>query len=90
MNDDDFKLKPTMIVRPESGDVDTAEEILDEIFAVLKKHNCALVHQSACMVLGKSIGFGEQLKVIAHVRQITPDFIEWKKIDWTPKELRTQ
>jgi len=90
MNDDELKLKPTMIVRPETGDVDTAEEILDELLQVLRKHNCALVHMDPCIVLGKVMGFGEKLNVIAHVRQITPDFIEWKKIDWTPKEIRTQ
>ena len=87
---DDLKLKPDLIINPQTGDVDTAQEILDEIFQVLKKHNCALVHEDHCMVLGKSIGFGERLKVIAHVRQITPDFIEWKQINWTPKALRTQ
>ncbi len=86
----DLKLKPDLIIKPESGDIDTAAEILDEIFEVLKKHNCALVHTDPCIVLGKVMGFGEKLKVIAHVRQITPDFIEWRKVDWTPKELRTQ
>ncbi len=80
---DDLKLKPDLILNPQTGDIDSAGEILDELFEVLKKHNCALVHQDACMVLGKVMGFGEKLRVIAHVRQITPDFIEWKAIDWS-------
>ena len=84
-------LKPDLIIHPQSGDTERAADILDEIFAVLRKHNCALIHTPDQIVLAK-VGspVGHNARVLAHVRQITPDFIESKEIDWTPKGLRTQ
>ncbi len=83
-------IKPDLIIHPQSGDTERASDILDEIFAVLRKHNCALIHTPEQIVLAKVAGLGDKARVIAHVRQITPDFIESKEIDWTPKGIRTQ
>jgi hypothetical protein len=80
------KLPPSMIAHPESGDTVRAEEILLELQEVLKKRGYILSHQPNGIVLGKvPPGIGDQVRVIAVVRMMTPDLIEWAKIDWTPK-----
>lgn len=88
---------PGIIVQPEKGDSERAEDILRELHEVLKKHGCVLAHQPNGMVLGKvPPGIGTTVRVIAVVRIITPEFFEWANIDWTqdgamrPGDFRVQ
>jgi hypothetical protein len=78
MNDDN-----SVIIRPESGDTVTAEEVLTEVCGVLKKRGYALIHRSDAMLLVKiTYEVRMQGRAIAYVRKLTPGYMEHRPIDW--------
>ncbi len=81
------KLQPTQLIDPKSGDTVRAEDMLQEISAVLRKYGYGLLFNPAkkCMVLAQIGGlFNAQARVIAEVYRILPEGVVWKQIDWTP------
>ncbi len=78
------KFLPSLLGMPKVGDSEHAEDILQELHAVLKKHGCILAHESNGMILGKvPPGLGTTVRVMAVVKLIAPDHFIWAKIDWS-------
>lgn len=76
-----------LIIDPHTGDRESAEDVLDEIHAVMKKRGYCLIGRDGFFVLAKvdQAGFGNKARAIAEVKQITPDMIEWRKVNWSQK-----
>lgn len=77
--------KIPLVVDPKSGDIHRAQDILDEVQAVLKKYGYALAHRPHAIILAKLDGgvARAHARVIADVRQITPYMIEYREVDWS-------
>jgi hypothetical protein len=75
------------LLLPKPGDPDRAEDVLDEIQAVLRKRNAALVLQDGRLFLGvpSDSAHKKELRAIAEVKQITPLEITWRPFDWSVK-----
>lgn len=72
------------LLAPRPGDPDRAEDILDEIRAILAKRGAALIVQDGRVFLGvQKIGSAGELRAIAEIQQITPFKITWRPFDWT-------
>ncbi len=75
---------PTLVPGGKLGDSEHAEDILQELHAVLKKHGCILIHEPNGMILGKvPPGLGTTVRALAVVKLIAPDHFIWAKIDWS-------
>jgi hypothetical protein len=75
-----------LIINPKSGDVHRAEDILDEISAVLRKYGYILAHKPDAIVLAKYEEPPTPCRVIGKLRQITGNFYDWKEVDWTKNQ----
>lgn len=82
---------PKLIVDPQTGDTERAEDVLDEICGVLKRRGYVLEHTDRCMILAKvEAGIGHRARVIAEVKRITPDRYDWRKLDWSRNLTETK
>lgn len=80
---------PGMITNPEPGDSQRAEDILREIQELLRKRGWIIAHQPSGTILGKvPAGLGTTVNVMAVIRMITPDLIEWAPIEWHEGEAK--
>lgn len=85
--------KVPLIVDPRTGDTARAQDILDELQAVLKKYGYALAianppgpgYGPKVIALAKVDGpaVNVQARVVAIVKQITPYMIEYDVVDWS-------
>jgi hypothetical protein len=73
------------LIEPKPGDPDRAEDLLDEIQAVLRKRNAALVIQNGRLFVAVPGERSKELRAIAEVRYISPAQIDWRPFDWTAK-----
>ncbi len=81
---------PDLILPPKPGDPDRAEDLLDEIQAVLKKRSACLIHKPDCMVLAVADANGGVWRAIAQVQIISggvgvlvPGKVTWRPIECT-------
>ena len=78
---------PSLVVNPLTGDTDRAEDILDEIQDVMKKHGCVLMISTDIgrpqeMLLAKVTDPAMmQARVIAGIKDISPFRRTWRKIE---------
>jgi hypothetical protein len=77
------ELNESLIQQPKPGDPDRAEDVLDEIQAVMQKRNCAIVVQKGGAYL--CVATDGQLRAIAQFKLITPQGMEWRPYIWKPK-----
>lgn len=73
------------MIKPKLGDPARAQDLLDELRAVLRKCNAALVVQDGRLFLAVPGGAAKQLRAIAEVQYISPARIDWRPFDWTTK-----
>ena len=80
------------ILEPKPGDPDRAEDLLNELQAVLRKRNAALVIQNGELYVAvpKRDSNVKELRAIAQVQEITPWRILWRPIDWMQQQMRRQ
>jgi hypothetical protein len=76
-----------MITEPKPGDPDRAEDLLDEIQAVLRKRNAALAVQGGRCYVAVPGERAKELRAIAEVSYISPAEIRWRPFDWTRKAV---
>jgi hypothetical protein len=70
-------------VRPRIGDDALGLEVLREVQAVLKKRGYLLTHRPDAMLLVKVESEALMVgRAVAYVKQINPQLVEWKAIDW--------
>lgn len=73
---------------PILGDSDRAEDLLNEIQAVLQKRGALMIHKPDCIVLAvaePNIGKWRaiaQVKIIAAAVGLARGVVEWRPIDW--------
>jgi len=74
-----------MIINPLSGDSDRAEDVIDEIAAILVKRGCCLIHKPEAFADQKLAGFvlakiehNRTLRALAVIREISPFKCEWR------------
>ncbi len=78
-----------LIEQPQSGDPDRAEDLLDELQAVLQKRGACLIHKPDCMVLAVAQPHTGKWRAIAQVSLIAAQVgmargrIMWRPVDWT-------
>ena len=72
---------PPLILQPKPDDPHRAEDILNDIQAVVTKHRCALVVQNGGAYLCVTTGQGD-LRAIAEVSVITPQGMQWRPYIW--------
>jgi hypothetical protein len=78
--------KEWIIAPDQQGTVARAEDILDEIQQVLKKHNCSIVHTPDCVAIAHNIDpLADKAFVIASVQFVTPFAIRWRKRTYRPR-----
>lgn len=77
-----------VVLPPKPGDPDRAEDLLDEIQAVLQKRGACLIHRHDCMVLAVADQMAGNWRAIAQVQLIaaqvgvTRGVIRWRPVEW--------
>jgi hypothetical protein len=70
-------------VRPVIGDDNYALGVLREVQEVLKKRGYLLTHRQDAMLIVKVESEALMVgRAVAYVKQINPQLVEWKAIDW--------
>ena len=71
-----------LIIDPRSGDRHRVEDMCEELMALLRKHDYALVHKPHAILLAKVEMEKMQLRVLAELREIDGTHYDYKLIDW--------
>lgn len=94
------KPKTELVIDPRANDFESARAVLDDVYAVMRKHNCVLaVKEIVVMIDGRPVtlhplliarinGDSGKARVIAELRQITPEMIESRRLIWTGAFIR--
>jgi len=76
---------PDIIHKPLAGDSDRAEDVIDEIAAILVKRGYCLIHKPEAFADPKLAGFvlakiekNRTLRALAVIREISPFKCEWR------------
>jgi hypothetical protein len=74
-----------LIKQPAPGDPDRGQDVLNDVSAVMKKHDTALVVEKGFLYLCVRQPDGPP-RAIAAVSIITPDGFTFKPFDWTKEK----
>ena len=99
----DQKPKTELVIDPRSSDFKFAQAdfmkaraVLDDVYAVMRKHNCVLTVKEIVvagvtlhpLLIAKVEDGSGKARVLCELRQITPEMIESRRLMWTGNIIR--